>query len=128
MSPAKARNTKPPTRSINTKLIFCVLIMKDQVQGSLWCSIRVNQAKVILSTSKGGLTRVVVLFSQAPPEEVPWPLLPRPPMSLVIYIAQLITMCSSYLVSFENNALGLTPIYFFSLTGTTLHPSSCTSR
>ena len=126
ISPAKARNIRPPTRSINTKFFFCVLIIKEQVQGSLWCSIRVNQAEVILLTSKGGLVRVVVLFSQAPPREAPWPLLPRPSMSLVIYIAYLITMCS-YLVSFENNALGLPPTYFFPSTGATSHPSSCTS-
>ena len=42
MSLAKARNTRPSIRSINTKFIFCVLIMKEQVQGSLWCSIRVK--------------------------------------------------------------------------------------
>ena len=57
--------------------------------------------------------RVVVLYSQAPPGEAPWPLLPWPPMSPVIYIVRLITTCSSYLVSFENNALGLTPTNFF---------------
>ena len=61
--------------------------------------------------------RIVVLFSQAPPGEAPWFLLPHrfpwPPMSPVIYIARLITVCSSYLVSFENNALGLTSTYFF---------------
>ena len=42
MSPTKARNTRPPTRSINTKFVFCVLILKEQVQGSLWCSIKVK--------------------------------------------------------------------------------------
>ena len=87
--------------------------MKDQVQGSLWCSIRVSQAEVILSTSKGSRPRVVVMYSQAPLGEAPWPLLPWPLMSPVIYIARLITMCSSYLVSFENNALRLTPTFFF---------------
>ena len=48
---------KIPTRLINTKFVFCVLIMKEQVQGSLWCSIGVSQAEVILSTSMGGLAQ-----------------------------------------------------------------------
>ena len=60
---------------------------------------------------------VVVLFSQAPPGEAPWPLFthrfPGPPMSPIIYIARLITLCSSYLISFKNNALRLIPTYFF---------------
>ena len=51
----KAKNTTPPTESINTKFVFCVLIIKEQVQGLLWCSIRVSQAEVILLTSMGGL-------------------------------------------------------------------------
>ena len=129
MSPTKARNTRSLTRSINTTFAFGVLIMKDQVQRSLWCSIRVSQVEVILSTSKGGLAHVVVLFSQTPPGEAPWPLLPRPLLSPVIYIARLITACSSYLVSFQNNvSLGLTSTYFFSSIEATSRPSSCTSR
>ena len=32
---------------------------------------------------------------------------------MLVYIARLVTTCSSYLVSFENNVLGLTPTYFF---------------